>query len=254
MSAKSKRDKPSPFLEALMKETTQASPRKSLRGLQRCQREFTKTHIPAFRVYIPEPVRSSRRRYTFMNSLQTACPHRARGLALPFLLIASTYTSQPSSSDRLNSKLGGLLAYLRTLPLAKDVTAGKWRFHLAHAVPGGNLEGPLITPDIPDSDLSRLISGIEADVICCGHTHLPMIRTLGEKIFLNPGSVGFPLDGDHRASYAVWHDGAVNIRRAEYDVNVTARELSRVGLSSLFCARLSEILAKGLASERPNYP
>jgi len=144
--------------------------------------------------------------------------------------------------------------YLRTLPLAKDVTTGKWRFHLAHAVPGGNLEGPLITPDIPDSDLSRLISGIEADVICCGHTHLPMIRTLGEKIFLNPGSVGFPLDGDHRASYAVWHDGAVNIRRAEYDVNVTAKELSRVGLSSLFCARLSEILAKGLASERPNYP
>jgi diadenosine tetraphosphatase ApaH/serine/threonine PP2A family protein phosphatase len=34
---------------------------------------------------------------------------------------------------------------------------------------------------------------------------------------LNPGSVGMPWDGDHRAAYAVVHGGRIECRRVEYD-------------------------------------
>jgi predicted phosphodiesterase/GTP-binding protein EngB required for normal cell division len=140
------------------------------------------------------------------------------------------------------------IAYLRRLPLTQDTVVGECRFHLAHAMPSGDFEGPLIMPDISDDDLGKLINDIEADVICCGHTHLPMIRKLGQKIFLNPGSVGLPLDGDQRASYAVWQDGEISIRRTKYDISATAIRLVKAGLPPLLCARLSEILTKGLGS------
>ena len=37
-----------------------------------------------------------------------------------------------------------------------------------------------------------------------GHTHWPSgARVLAERELVNPGSVGMPLDGDHRAAYAL---------------------------------------------------
>ena len=55
-----------------------------------------------------------------------------------------------------------------------------------------------------------------------GHTHLPFARTAaiaGRPVELvNPGSVGMPLDGDHRAAYALLHeDGTIEHRRVAYD-------------------------------------
>jgi diadenosine tetraphosphatase ApaH/serine/threonine PP2A family protein phosphatase len=61
-----------------------------------------------------------------------------------------------------------------------------------------------------------------------GHTHLqfrrPAVRDGIE--LLNPGSIGIPLDGDHRAAYAlIAPDGAVELRRVEYDWQASARAL-----------------------------
>jgi putative phosphoesterase len=69
------------------------------------------------------------------------------------------------------------------------------------------------------------IAGVEADIILLGHTHLPMIRRIGNQTVVNPGSVGQPRDGDPRASYAVIEDGRVELRRAARDVECTARDL-----------------------------
>ena len=73
-----------------------------------------------------------------------------------------------------------------------------------------------------------------------------MIRVLGEKVFLNPGSIGLPLDGGRRASYAIWRDGDISIRRTEYDVSTTAMRLVEAGLPPTLAARLCEILTEGL--------
>ena len=53
-----------------------------------------------------------------------------------------------------------------------------------------------------------------------GHTHLPFARSspVGGIELVNPGSVGMPFDGDHRAAYALLHDdGRIEHRRVAYD-------------------------------------
>jgi predicted phosphodiesterase len=51
-----------------------------------------------------------------------------------------------------------------------------------------------------------------------GHTHLAFERKgPGGIQLVNPGSVGMPLDGDHRAAYAVIDGDRLERRRVEYD-------------------------------------
>jgi predicted phosphodiesterase len=67
--------------------------------------------------------------------------------------------------------------------------------------------------------------GVEAERVVFGHTHLAFRRVgPGGIELVNPGSVGMPWDGDHRAAYAVVRDGGVEQRRVEYDwrASVTA--------------------------------
>jgi len=70
----------------------------------------------------------------------------------------------------------------------------------------------------PADDEAELLEGITARRIIFGHTHLPFRRMAGNTELVNPGSVGMPLDGDHRAAYALVHpDGTIEHRRAAYD-------------------------------------
>ena len=78
-----------------------------------------------------------------------------------------------------------------------------------------------------------------------GHTHLPMSRGAWTKVVLNPGSVGQPLDGDPRASYAVIEDGVAEIRRVEYDVEETVVGIRRMGLAGEVADALIATLRTG---------
>jgi diadenosine tetraphosphatase ApaH/serine/threonine PP2A family protein phosphatase len=81
-------------------------------------------------------------------------------------------------------------------------------------------------PEPQDTDAERLM-GVEARRVVFGHTHLQFARPgPGGIELVNPGSVGIPLDGDHRAAYAVVHDGGeVELRRVDYDWRAVAREV-----------------------------
>jgi diadenosine tetraphosphatase ApaH/serine/threonine PP2A family protein phosphatase len=60
-----------------------------------------------------------------------------------------------------------------------------------------------------------------------GHTHLQFTREHRGVTLLNPGSVGFPFDGDPRAAWAILgDDGAVELRRVAYDVEAAAAGLA----------------------------
>lgn len=75
------------------------------------------------------------------------------------------------------------------------------------------------TPD-PGDDEAELLAGVTEERLIFGHTHLPFARpaTSGDVELVNPGSVGMPLDGDHRAAYALLHDdGQIEHRRVAYD-------------------------------------
>ena len=137
------------------------------------------------------------------------------------------------------------IEYLRSLPLVTGMKRDGFHFHLSHAAPDGDLYKSHLQPDISDAALGIEIKGIHADFVFCGHTHLPMIREIGGKTFVNPGSVGMPLDGDPRASYAVFHDGKMKLGRVKYDVGKTVERLCESSLAPGATARLADILHAG---------
>ncbi|WP_457568382.1 metallophosphoesterase family protein [Desulfurobacterium sp.] len=87
-----------------------------------------------------------------------------------------------------------------------------------------------------------------------GHTHIPIgyrLSTVGAEIIrtpnysidlrkhlLNPGSVGQPRDGIPLASYAIFEENTVTIRRVKYDIKSAARAIIDANLPSVMAARL----------------
>lgn len=41
------------------------------------------------------------------------------------------------------------------------------------------------------------------EILICGHTHIPYVNYIGEKVFINAGSVGKPKHGNGNATYVV---------------------------------------------------
>ena len=108
---------------------------------------------------------------------------------------------------------GDLVAELDALPTSAELGAGTRAWH---GSPVSDVRS--FMPEAAD-DEAELLEGVAERRLIFGHTHLPFARTSAEGIELvNPGSVGMPLDGDHRAAYALLHDdGTIEHRRISYD-------------------------------------
>jgi hypothetical protein len=52
--------------------------------------------------------------------------------------------------------------------------------------------------------------------VVCGHTHMPFVRLADRRTIVNAGSVGMPY-GTTGAQWALLADGAVQLRRTEFD-------------------------------------
>jgi predicted phosphodiesterase len=102
-------------------------------------------------------------------------------------------------------------------------------------------EGMLVCHGSPLSDVDsfaaepqdgdeRLLAGEAGRTILFGHSHVQFRRPGPDGTFLvNPGSVGMPLDGDPRAAWALYEDGELELRRAEYDVERAAAKMRTYG-------------------------
>src|SRR5919109_3398988 len=82
----------------------------------------------------------------------------------------------------------------------------------------------------PDATMERLLDMAEADVLVCGHTHIPYHRILPSgRHIVNAGSVGKPKDGNPQACYAVLEANnselVVSFRRVPYDVERAAKAI-----------------------------
>lgn len=135
------------------------------------------------------------------------------------------------------------IEFLRSRPQQLDVQLGGIRFRLVHATPSD----PLYTYLKPaDADRwKQEIAAVDADIILVGHTHLPMVLRFGDKLVVNPGSVGQPRDGDPRAAYAIIDDGEPQLMRAEYDVEATIKALVQTGMDDSVVSPLARILRTG---------
>ena len=126
--------------------------------------------------------------------------------------------------DHARAQLGDTLAAeLAALP----ETAEDGDMLICHGSPVSDVRSFL--PE-PAEDEPELLEGVTASRLMFGHTHLQFRRMAGDIELVNPGSVGVPLDGDHRAAYAVIHDdGRLELRRVAYDHEASAAKVRSLG-------------------------
>ncbi len=120
------------------------------------------------------------------------------------------------------------LKFLARLPVTRHLRLGATRLALVHATPRDPMDEYLL--DDPGGWKTRL-DGIDADIVCVGHSHVQFHLDLGDVQVLNPGSVGQPRDGDPRCAYAVIEEGKVQLRRVAYDIDATIAHLRQSGIS-----------------------
>jgi len=101
-------------------------------------------------------------------------------------------------------------------------------------------------PDDPDhytypEEFGPELLGDEA-MLVMGHTHHQHHKVYDEGIVLNPGSVGQPRDGNHRAAYAVvdLDEMAVAEHRVEYDTTAVITAVQEAGLPREIGFRLTQ--------------
>lgn len=139
------------------------------------------------------------------------------------------------------------LRFLADLPVTQALTLGDTRFLLVHATP----RDPLDEYAHPDRDFwSRRLQHVDVDVVCVGHTHQPYVLEMGDKLIINPGSVGQPRDGDPRAAYVVIENNRVEIKRIAYPVEETLRTVQESTLPDQAKAMLNEVLQIGRGIRR----
>ncbi len=134
------------------------------------------------------------------------------------------------------------MGYLQTLKPSARKRVQDTNIALFHGSPRDPLN-EYIFPGTSPSILKALLRLSGTEILLLGHTHVPMFFRDGQKVLLNPGSVGQPRDGDPRACYMVLDVENDNIihkfKRVQYDIHQTASRILHYGLPSFLADRLS---------------
>ncbi len=135
------------------------------------------------------------------------------------------------------------LDFISSLPMELRLDICGKRLLMVHASPGNPRE--ILGPAVPEERLRELGRIADADIVLVGHSHRAFVRRVDGVLFANPGSVGRPVDGDPRASYAVMNTGdfSVDLRRVGYDVEAAVQGLREKGLPE----EVGETLRRGIS-------
>lgn len=131
--------------------------------------------------------------------------------------------------------------FLRDLPLQRRLQRQKTEFYLCHAKPTDPLYG-YVPPDSPE--WIQELKPLETDVLLVGHTHVPLMRRIGESLIVNPGSLGQP-SGKPEACYAVWEDGMFQLKTYSYPVAKTVAKVRNLSFPRDVEEDLVHILESG---------
>jgi len=140
------------------------------------------------------------------------------------------------------------------LPIATTLIGpDKLSITVAHGSARSNHEG--FFPTTTDAKAKEMIGSDPPGLLCVGHSHLPFVRQVNATLLVNVGAVGFPFDGDRRASFGLitwdrdrWN---VEIRRIEYAVEEVLAEFERVNFYQ-GAGPLSHLIRRELESARPH--
>jgi putative phosphoesterase len=95
-----------------------------------------------------------------------------------------------------------------------------------HATPQD--DETIVTELTTDEKLAGLLEESEQRRVVAGHTHMQLERRVGETLFVNAGSVGWPYEGRPGAYWAILDEG-VELRRTDYDRERAADLIRRSG-------------------------
>jgi putative phosphoesterase len=103
----------------------------------------------------------------------------------------------------------------------------------------------MVTELTTDEKLAGLLEGVEQRRVVAGHTHMQLERRVGETLFVNAGSVGWPYEGTPGSYWAILDEG-VELRHTDYD-RERAAELVRASGHP----RAEEIAAENILVSAP---
>jgi putative phosphoesterase len=150
---------------------------------------------------------------------------KAHELGLKSIIWTSENTSQSSKE------------FMQTLPdrISKEIGGRKVLF--VHGSPRQLNE--YLYEDVPAAEVLTMLEEADADVLVCGHTHLPYFRVVEGRYVINAGSAGKPKHGDPQAVYALIemdNDIRVGFIKVPYDYEFAARAVEKVGLPVEFAS------------------
>jgi len=144
--------------------------------------------------------------------------------------------------------------YLKNLPKQKEIKIGNLKILLVHGSPRRNNED--ISPNLDIKEVEKMVSPTDADIIFCGHTHIPCgYQTTTNQTIINVGSVGRPFSTEPKPCYCV-----IEIKNADekefeakhnfvnYDIEKSAKLLENRNFKG------SDKLANMLRSATNRYP
>jgi predicted phosphodiesterase len=133
------------------------------------------------------------------------------------------------AEDHARSLLGPEdISWLRGLGHETGLYLSGRELFIVHGSPSDPLYNG-INADTDPARLSMEFMTIDSDFIILGHTHRQMVirGAVEGATLINPGTVGFPLDGDPRAAYSLLdtEEGTVYPRRVPYDPEPTVADM-----------------------------
>jgi putative phosphoesterase len=102
-----------------------------------------------------------------------------------------------------------------------DEVDGLGRVLFCHATARNDTD--VFTVETPVDRVRMLLSGLDADLVICGHTHMQFDRKVHDIRVVNAGSVGMPY-GSPGAYWAMLGPG-LRLRRTDYDREAAARRI-----------------------------
>ncbi len=144
--------------------------------------------------------------------------------------------------------------YLKNLPKQKEIEIGGLKILLVHGSPRRNNED--IFPDLDIKTVEEMISSTDADLILCGHTHIPCgYQTTTNQTVINAGSVGRPFSTSPKSCYCIIEIAQNNEKTfeakhnlVEYDFEKSAKLIEKRGFDG------AEKLAAMLRKASSRYP
>ena len=143
--------------------------------------------------------------------------------------------------------------FLKNLPEKEEIELFGIKILLVHGSPRKNNEN--IYPNLKIEEVEEMIAGTNANIIFCGHTHMPCgYQTNTNQTVVNVGSIGRPFSEIPDSCYAIMDINEDNStytlkhKFVKYDVEKAAAKLEKRAFEG------SEKLAKMLLKATSRYP